>query len=381
MIKRTTISGLALLFLLPIGCENVQWGLPEEYGGSGVQTTAPTNTSFQITSEYQIAVPAEAQRVQAWIPLASERDDSQNVSDLQIDGPATYQKVEDDYGNDYAYFDLEAPEEAVLIINQTFSLSRSESLNKVSPRSTQALSEEDRAVMAQYLRPGTYVTIDDTIRNQAKQIIGEETNPVLAAREIYRWCVANLENPGKRGATTRSPMGNTRYALSNKTGSSLDIHSLYVSLTRASGIPARLVHGALLNPSLDGSGLHIGTHSWAEFYANGLGWIPVDVAVGDVYDGEVAITNSNRNSIIRSTATGYTKPSKKQVDYYFGSLDARRLTWNRGRDIVMKDPTQGGNPINAMNKPYVEIDGVSVSNWTGKVTFSSGGTVIEQANP
>jgi hypothetical protein len=46
-------------------------------------------------------------------------------------------------------------------------------------------------------------------------------------------------------------------------------------------------------------------------------------------------------------------------DYYFGGIEARRVVWHIGRDIVL-DPMQDGEPLLWNPKGYCEIDGVSV---------------------
>ena len=48
-------------------------------------------------------------------------------------------------------------------------------------------------------------------------------------------------------------------------------------MVRASGIPARLKIGFSL-PSGQKEGTINGYHGWAEFYVNGMGWIPVDAS-------------------------------------------------------------------------------------------------------
>jgi hypothetical protein len=59
------------------------------------------------------------------------------------------------------------------------------------------------------------------------------------------------------------------------------------------------------------------------------------------------------------------------VDYYFGNIDERRVTWSRGRDLTLS-PKQDAGPVNALAKAYVEIDGKTAAEkdvWTRKLTF------------
>ena len=45
-------------------------------------------------------------------------------------------------------------------------------------------------------------------------------------------------------------------------------------------------------------------------------------------------------------------------DYYFGHLDAARVAFTMGRDLVLKPP-QNGEPLNYLIYPYAELDGDS----------------------
>ena len=47
--------------------------------------------------------------------------------------------------------------------------------------------------------------------------------------------------------------------------------------------------------------------------------------------------------------------------YFFGSHDANRVLFTRGRDIRL-DPAQQGDPLNYFVYPYAELDGKP---WTG----------------
>jgi hypothetical protein len=61
-----------------------------------------------------------------------------------------------------------------------------------------------------------------------------------------------------------------------------------------------------------------------------------------------------------------------KVDYYFGNMDERRMVWSIGRDLILS-PKQDGDPVNAMAKAYVEIDGKAhpegATGWMRKLTY------------
>jgi transglutaminase-like putative cysteine protease len=73
-----------------------------------------------------------------------------------------------------------------------------------------------------------------------------------------------------------------------------------------------------------------GYHYWAEFYARGVGWVPVDAS-------EAA-----------------KDPARRA--YFFGAHDENRVEFTTGRDLLL-NPRQAGQPLNFFVYPYAEADG------------------------
>jgi hypothetical protein len=70
-------------------------------------------------------------------------------------------------------------------VSETFTLSRREQISGVDTRNARPLSADKSAELAPFLAANQHVTIDDHIRTLATEIVGNETNPVLAARKVY----------------------------------------------------------------------------------------------------------------------------------------------------------------------------------------------------
>src|ERR1035438_3068951 len=71
--------------------------------------------------------------------------------------------------------------------------------------------------------------------------------------------------------------GDIYYACQERRGNCTDFHAIFIGYARALGIPARFAIGFPL-PADRGEGKIAGYHCWAEFYAKGIGWIPVDAS-------------------------------------------------------------------------------------------------------
>jgi transglutaminase-like putative cysteine protease len=332
----------------------------------------PRSATFQVRHELSVSVPEGAKSVKVWFAYPQD-DPAQTVSDVRVEAPFTHQVTTDPSGNKMLFVEATDPSVKQFVIVEEFTLQRREVRSGVDPSKTRPITDEDRAGMSAYLSPNLNVPINDPFRALAAEIVGDETNPVLAARKIYDWELANIDywvkDPENKKA---SPVGSAEYCLTTKTGNCTDFHSLWTSLARASGIPTRMVYGSFLKAELGGQDKDQSYHCWPEFWAPEIGWVPHDVAVADIFVGDFTVNEVNGEKIRLTTADGYTAPDPAKVDYYFGNLDERRVTWSRGRDLTLAPPQSGG-PVNALAKAYVEVDGKPAEEktvWNRKLTYS-----------
>jgi transglutaminase-like putative cysteine protease len=261
------------------------------------------------------------------------------------------------YGNRFAYFEVENPPKE-LKLAADFDVTRSEIALSPDPAKCRPLTEAERLRFRDELGANRYVPVGDKFETLARQIVGEEKNTVRQARRLYDWVLDYVEYWVKDPKTLKaSPNGESEYCLASKTGNCTDFHSLYASLSRSIGIPTRLLYGSFFQgenypipnkASLEGKDTDASYHCWVEFYAGGIGWVPLDVALADLL------------------------PTKPQQEFYFGGLDNRRVTWSMGRDLTLA-PKQDAGPVNAMHKVYVEIDGAPHTAWERKLLYTGGG--------
>jgi transglutaminase-like putative cysteine protease len=342
---RSFVTGLALAGLAHIG-------------SLAVVSAAPAPLRFQAHHEATIRdIPAGAKKARIWLVVPRE-DPAQRTGEIKLTGPGK-SAVEKGgtYDNRFAYFEVENPG-PMLKVAADFTVERREVRVNVDPQAARPLQERDRARFQEELKANQYVPVNEKYEKLAREAVGAEQNPVLQARKIYDWVLGYVEywvkDPQRLKASAN---GESDYCLTTKTGNCTDFHSLYASLTRAIGIPTRLVYGSFFQgentpipnkASLDGKDTDASYHCWIEFYARGVGWVPLDVALADLL------------------------PSPAEQQWYFGNLDARRVTWSYGRDLILA-PKQDAGPVNAMHKVYVEIDGKPHTAWDRKFTYTTMG--------
>jgi len=328
--------------------------------------------TFDLRNELTVMVPEGAKRVRVWFALPQENDPAQQVSSFRVEAPYPHRIERDSEGSRVLYLEAQNPKEKEFKVLTTFVVKRSEVRVSVDPAKAKPITDADRAPFAKYLQPNKHVEIDDQIRKLADQVVGNETNPVRAARKLYDWTIEYVEywvkDPKNKKA---SPVGSTSYCLTFRTGNCTDFESLWTSLARAKGIPTQIVYGSFLKPELRGQDQDQSYHCWAEFYAPGIGWIPHDVSVADLYAGDYPVNADNERLVRLTTADGTFGPDPARVNYYFGNLDERRVVWSRNRDLIMS-PKQDGDPVNALPKAYVEVDGKEhpeKTGWVRKLTY------------
>ena len=336
------------------------------------------SATFSAKNEFKITVPEGAKSVRAWFAMPQDLPE-QKVADLEIECSVPHKVVKDDHGNSYVYVEAAAPAAREIALGESFKITRQEIVGAVDAAKAKPLGAEEKAKFAADLAPNANVQITPEIVALAKKIVGDEQNPVKAARKIYDWVLDNVDYWVKDPAHKKaSPVGSAEYCLSSKTGNCTDFHSLWIALARASGIPCRLVYGSIFKPELAGQDKDQSYHCWPMFYASGIGWISHDVAVADIFRGTFPLDDKNTPLVKLTTASGYAGPDEKMVEYYFGNIDERRVVWSIGRDLKL-DPPQAGGPVNALPKAYIEVDGKpypeksadgKTVQWSRKLTYT-----------
>ncbi|MDR2509114.1 MAG: IPT/TIG domain-containing protein [Spirochaetaceae bacterium] len=134
-----------------------------------------------------------------------------------------------------------------------------------------------------WLQPSAFVMSSSAaVKARSGEITGREANPYIKAQLIYR---ALLHDPA---------------------GSALE----FTALCRASDVPARPVAGVLV------TGQIAAPHKWAEFFLDGFGWVPVDVALG------------------RGGAPSNFILPENHEEYYFGNLDNSHIAFSHGETRI-----------------------------------------------
>jgi transglutaminase-like putative cysteine protease len=288
----------------------------------------PRERSFSF--EYAVRVkdvPTGARQVDVWLPVPSD-DAFQRIRNLRVDTPDHYEIVNGANHNRILYMRVGAPVRTDIPVTLRFDVVRKEHVQPLAAASDELAEGALPLGMERYLKPDRLVPLDDTIRRWAREVVdaaGAKTDLEMA-RAIYNHVVATVKYD-KSGQGWGN--GDIYFACENRRGNCTDFHAMFIGYARAVGIPARFAIGFPL-PADRGAGKISGYHCWAEFYAKGIGWVPIDAS-------EAAKNPARRT-------------------YFFGAHDENRVEFSKGRDIVLSPP-QRGAPLNYFVYPYVEVDG------------------------
>lgn len=291
---------------------------------------APRERSFSF--EYAVTVkdvPAGARTLDIWLP-APHDDAFQRIANLHVETPYHYEIATGAGDNHILHIRVIDPRRPAMTVTMRFDVVRKEHIQPLAPVSSAdgMAAPPDPPELTRYLQPDRLVPLDDTIRGWAREVVdaaGARTDLEMA-RAVYNQVVATVkyDKTGKGWGN-----GDIYYACDARRGNCTDFHAIFIGYARVVGIPARFAIGFPLPPDR-GAGKIAGYHCWAEFYARGIGWVPVDAS-------EAAKNPARR-------------------EYFFGAHDENRVELSKGRDVIL-NPRQQGDPLNYFVYPYVELDG------------------------
>lgn len=292
------------------------------FSAASAASSEPAHT-YDLKWTIKVAsIPDGAKEARLWIALPQELPE-QEVSHLAVTSSQKWKAVIDPtFHNKVAMVSIAKPGESISIDLSARVVRRP--VDSVRPA---VLTPQERKL---YLRHEALVSLSPRMKALADSVGGSN-------RDRYNFVMATMDYDK---VTPGWGHGDSERACDVHKGNCTDYHSLFMSLSRSEGIPTVFEMGyptvAAGETNHEG-----GYHCWAWFYDESQkGWVPVDISEADKH------------------------PEK--AEYFFGHLDADRITFSRGRDVVL--PGMKGAPLNYLPAgAYVEVDGKPVSDGLARV--------------
>jgi transglutaminase-like putative cysteine protease len=302
----------------------------------GQAPVEPVTRTYHVQQNVTLAdIPLDAKSVKWWISIPSD-DRFQEVLDFSVvSAPGTWRTVtEPVHGNHFILIEASAPAAKSLLAKIEFTLRRRSTFVQIDPAKVGPITASHRQLFADELRPDApHMAVTAQIAKLADEACGAEANVATQAKLLLGKVADTADHYSKDPTKPKFGVGDAANCVLNGGGTCTDMHSLFIALARARGIPARLQMGYRLRESNEGKEVDPGYRCWAEYFVPNYGWVPTDVVEAD-------------------------DPKGLGRDRWFTGLTERRLWLNEGREFDLAGRAVTAHRVNLMVVGYAEIDGV-----------------------
>ena len=175
----------------------------------------------------------------------------------------------------------------------------------------------DYSGLEQYLESTENINSDDSrIIEKANELASGNNDLYEVVALTGEWVNANINY--NLTTLTENVNQNASWTFENRYGVCDEITTLFISMLRSVGIPAKFVSGIAYTDQING----FGSHAWAEVYFPEIGWVPFDVTYGQY--GYVDSTHVKMRESI--------DPSEPSVTYQWRAnnvkIDAKEMNVN-----------------------------------------------------
>jgi hypothetical protein len=297
---------------------------------------------------YQAALPevaAGAKQVRLWIPVPLDTPD-QTISALQLraksgsdmttamaEKPSGLRDGSAEHGMKWTFRDVSGGFGRSLCLETAGSPVEVELSFDVTRYETKGGGKSSSQELDALKRPEKMIPLDGKVATVAASLSTPSESKGIA-RALYDHTLERMKYDKPEG-TPGWGRGDAEWACDARFGNCTDFHSYFMGLARAKGLSARFEMGFPIPGGDEKEAKVGGYHCWAYVWIEPQGWMPVDISEADKH------------------------PEK--TEFYFGTLDADRVTMTGGRELLL-DPSPAEGPLNFFVYPYAEVDGKRAEN-------------------
>jgi transglutaminase-like putative cysteine protease len=315
---------------------------------AGLITTSElrADTTYTVRQTFTVkSLPEDAKQVRGWFWMPEDRPEQKVTEFRVVEAPASLKITRDPrYGRSWLHASVAADTNQPLRIVTEFTLVRRTVTGMAMAKNATPLTEQHKRAFAAELRKDEkHMEVTQKIQDIADDLAGNEKNPVIQARKFFDYVIEKSDHYSKFGPMPKGKcLGSADECLAGAGDCCTDQHALFIALCRARGIPCRLMYGSRLKLENEGKDYDPGYRCWPNFFAPGLGWVPLDISSADT-----------------------SKP--EQAGDYFGGLDERRIEWAEGRDFDL-EPKSAVRP-DLVIRGWVEVDGKPLKDFERTLNF------------
>lgn len=280
-------------------------------------------------------IPAGSRQVKWWIAIPDDEKQQDVLDFAVVSAPGPWRVVrEPEPGNRFLLVEVASPTAAALSAKVEFTVRRRAVFTALDPARAGAITAAHRELFREELRTDApHMAVTPAIEAMATKACGTETNPAVQALQLLGAVADYADHYSKDPTKPKCGVGDAGDCMANAGGCCTDLHSLFIALARARGIPARLQMGYRLREANAGREVDPGYRCWVEYFVPRYGWVSADIVEADDPKG-----------------LGRTR--------WFTGLTDRRVWLNEGREFDLAGRAVTAHRVNTMVIGYAEIDGV-----------------------
>ncbi len=296
----------------------------------------PVTTTYRVEQNVVLSdLPAGAKSIKWWISIPDNERYQDLLDFAVVSAPGKWSVVRDpSRGNRFMLVEVAHPGASSLTTKVEFTLRRRSVFTEIDPARVTALTDSHRGLFADELRQDApHMKVTPRIAQLANETCGMENNVATQAKLLLGAVADYADHYSKDPTKPKCSIGDAEDCMTNAGGCCTDLHSMFIALARARGIPARLQMGYRLREANEGKEVDPGYRCWAEYFVPNYGWVSADIVEADDPKG-----------------LGRTR--------WFTGLTERRLWLNEGREFDLPGRSRTETRVNTMVIGYAEIDGV-----------------------
>jgi hypothetical protein len=300
----------------------------------------PIDTSHEQPVTYQARqvvtldqIKPAAKHVRMWVSIPGDEAHLRLLDFNVVSAPGDWRIVSDaDRRGKFLYVEVAEPKADALQVEVAFTLRREPVMIPLDPATAGELTDGMRAMYAEHLAlDAPHMEVTSEVRAMADEVCGDEANLAVQSLLLLQHVASVADHYSKNPNVPNCGIGDAGACVEQGGGCCTDLHSLFIALARARGIPARLQMGYRLQEKNRGKQADPGYRCWVEYFVPNYGWLAADIVEADAPMG--------------------LGPSR-----WLTGLTARRIWLNQGREFKLADD-QAVERVNHMSIAYAEIDG------------------------
>lgn len=230
-----------------------------------VVATEQADTGY--TNEYRLIVPRVIDEPQIY----------QNVMFTNIDPVPSYVETDSD-GNLILIFKVPTNYSGVITINGFAEVGRNDT--PVTAETAGTIYDPSISGMASYVNAAPYWEVSSgQIQSKVRELVGTQKNVYIISNDLYDYVISSIDY----SKVKRFGLNERQGALATLNGGAavcMEYSDLFLTLSRAAGVPARAVFGYGYDSKIQNDQQE--AHQWVEVYMPGLKkWVSIDVTWGE----------------------------------------------------------------------------------------------------